>query len=235
MCSCRYYNDTETGWYYLQSRYYDPVIHRFINADSYASTGQGFLGCNMFAYCDNNPVNCGDHTGTQALPFINTLETDAGSAGGGGGAITFYLLYWLLELFEKCVDSFTAPAPAISSPRINTDTDEEERIKAAEKSSAPTVTVIYRYHSTKTSNLAPRAGIDFDGLSFSTIPPSANQYPAVMTTIEAVNATGVLSAVRVGTHVSIIPTTGTVGQWMAEGQNSLWSQALSLIVIEMES
>ncbi len=34
-----YYYDTETGFYYLQSRYYDPVNRRFINADSYASTG----------------------------------------------------------------------------------------------------------------------------------------------------------------------------------------------------
>ena len=30
-----YYYDTETGFYYLQSRYYDPITHRFINADSY--------------------------------------------------------------------------------------------------------------------------------------------------------------------------------------------------------
>ena len=52
-----YYYDTETGFYYLQSRYYDPEICRFINADSYASTGDGFTGFNMFAYCNNNPVN----------------------------------------------------------------------------------------------------------------------------------------------------------------------------------
>ena len=42
-----YYYDTETGFYYLQSRYYDPVIHRFINADSYSSTGQGIIGYNV--------------------------------------------------------------------------------------------------------------------------------------------------------------------------------------------
>ena len=58
-----YYYDTETGFYYLQSRYYDPVTHRFINADSYASTGQGFIGTNMFAYCLNNPVNFIDFSG----------------------------------------------------------------------------------------------------------------------------------------------------------------------------
>lgn len=58
-----YYYDTETGFYYLQSRYYDPVLKRFINADSYASTGQGFIGYNMFAYCGNSPVNANDPAG----------------------------------------------------------------------------------------------------------------------------------------------------------------------------
>ena len=51
-----YYYDSETGFYYLQSRYYDPATRRFINADDYASTGQGLLGTNMFAYCRNSPV-----------------------------------------------------------------------------------------------------------------------------------------------------------------------------------
>jgi RHS repeat-associated protein len=60
-----YYYDTETGFYYLQSRYYDPVIGRFINADSYASTGQGILGTNMFAYCNNNPISFTDPAGTK--------------------------------------------------------------------------------------------------------------------------------------------------------------------------
>ena len=44
-----YYYDSETGFYYLQSRYYDPENHRFINADCYASTGQGFVGTNAFS------------------------------------------------------------------------------------------------------------------------------------------------------------------------------------------
>ena len=59
-----YVYDTETGWYYLQSRYYDPSIGRFISADVYLSTGQGVLGHNSYAYCLNNPVNMGDPTGT---------------------------------------------------------------------------------------------------------------------------------------------------------------------------
>ena len=59
-----YVYDTETGLYYLQSRYYNPGWGRFINADGYASTGQGIIGNNMFAYCGNNPVKHLDPQGT---------------------------------------------------------------------------------------------------------------------------------------------------------------------------
>ena len=45
-----YVYDEETELYYLQSRYYDPAIGRFLNADAFVSTGQGLLGNNMFAY-----------------------------------------------------------------------------------------------------------------------------------------------------------------------------------------
>ena len=66
-----YYYDAETGFYYLQSRYYDPEIGRFINADSYASTdATGLLSTNMFAYCENDPVNKSDPTGEVAPILI---------------------------------------------------------------------------------------------------------------------------------------------------------------------
>ena len=58
-----YVYDQETGLYYLQSRYYNPELGRFICADSFVSTGQGILGNNMFAYCLNNPVNGCDFCG----------------------------------------------------------------------------------------------------------------------------------------------------------------------------
>ena len=58
-----YYYDADTGLYYLQSRYYNPQWGRFLNADGYASTGQGLLGYNMYAYCGNNPVNRKDPAG----------------------------------------------------------------------------------------------------------------------------------------------------------------------------
>ena len=61
-----YVYDRETGLYYLQSRYYNPEMGRFISADSLLSTGQGVLGNNMFAYCNNNPVMYQDDTGNSA-------------------------------------------------------------------------------------------------------------------------------------------------------------------------
>ncbi len=56
-----YYYDEETGFYYLQSRYYDPAICRFINADGQLNSG--LLGTNLFAYCENNTVNRNDPDG----------------------------------------------------------------------------------------------------------------------------------------------------------------------------
>ena len=60
-----YIYDNETGFYYLQSRYYDPVVGRFINADGvgYLGATGTFLSFNLFAYCENNPVMGWDRFG----------------------------------------------------------------------------------------------------------------------------------------------------------------------------
>ena len=68
-----YVYDTESTLYYLQSRYYDPELGRFINADAYASTGQGVLGNNMFAYCGNNPISRIDTKGTFFFTVIGAV------------------------------------------------------------------------------------------------------------------------------------------------------------------
>ena len=64
-----YYYDTDLGMYYLQSRYYDPNTCRFINADS--ALYHSMLGYNMFAYCENNPVNYYDPTGEN---YVSALD-----------------------------------------------------------------------------------------------------------------------------------------------------------------
>ena len=60
-----YYYDTETGYYYLNARYYDPQVRRFISADDMAYLGaDGTVNTyNLFAYCENDPVQGYDPTG----------------------------------------------------------------------------------------------------------------------------------------------------------------------------
>ena len=60
-----YYYDIETGWYYLQSRYYNPTWGRFLNADGVANLGanQDLQSYNLYAYCSNNPIMGYDPTG----------------------------------------------------------------------------------------------------------------------------------------------------------------------------
>ena len=73
-----YYFDNETGFYYLNSRYYDPEVGRFINADVFVSTGQGIIENNMFAYCLNNPAINIDASGFWAERYSGFSWTNTG-------------------------------------------------------------------------------------------------------------------------------------------------------------
>ena len=72
-----YVYDAETELYYLQSRYYDPITGRFINADdsTYADTCSGSpLSTNMFAYCENNPVMLLDLSGYKSKYVLQSFN-----------------------------------------------------------------------------------------------------------------------------------------------------------------
>ena len=94
-----YYQDTETGLYYLLSRYYDPVTHRFVNADGYFQSGGSLLDSNMNAYCGNNPINYVDYSGCWAFSITNSVGIGAmwatysawGIAIDGKGNIAFQI------------------------------------------------------------------------------------------------------------------------------------------------
>ena len=90
-----YYLDSETGYYYLQSRYYDPSICRFINADvaEIAQMTKDIpVGANLFAYCNNNPVNNKDLDGHIAANIIGAII--GGVIGAVGG---YFLTRWLAD------------------------------------------------------------------------------------------------------------------------------------------
>ncbi len=64
-----YVYDIETGLYYLQSRYYDPVTGRFLNADDTAFIGVTgtVLSADLFTYCENDSVNNMDYNGNELI------------------------------------------------------------------------------------------------------------------------------------------------------------------------
>ncbi|MFD3158372.1 RHS repeat-associated core domain-containing protein [Haloimpatiens sp. FM7330] len=71
-----YRYDSETGLYYLNSRYYNPDWGRFINADGIVGQTGELLGHNLFAYCKNNVVNMSDDSGYRPVYSLNGEETD---------------------------------------------------------------------------------------------------------------------------------------------------------------
>ena len=244
-----YYYDFETGFYYVSSRYYDPEIGRFINADGYVSTGQGVLGYNMFAYCGNDPVNRKGPTGqfwSEIWEFAKTAVSEIGKAigalspayaGCGGAALADGPLpigdqiglagASLLTVGAVGYGIYQATqAPSISIPKADT---KEKDITAP----PPSPTVIYRYGGSNPGNLTPKAKDlrDGRGLSFSTIPAPG----CSMTTIEALNATGIVYAVQDGaTHGSVYPVGGTMSDWVSAGSSSIWTQAVKSVIIKWD-
>ena len=84
-----YVYDTETGLYYLGSRYYNPTWGRFVNADSVsllASSPENVAyDKNLFNYCDNNPIVRVDGDGDLWSAIIG------GVVGGIASAVTQYI------------------------------------------------------------------------------------------------------------------------------------------------
>ena len=83
-----YRYDTETGLYYLNSRYYNPEWGRFINADALGGEIGKLLSHNGFVYCMNNPVNMEDPTGNIAWWIIGSGI--GAIVGGIAGAVYSY-------------------------------------------------------------------------------------------------------------------------------------------------
>lgn len=98
-----YYFDTETGFYYLQSRYYDPQVGRFLNMDSIENLDESTVnGINLYSYCCNDPVNTSDPDGTWLHILIGAAV--GAVAGVVGQAISDVVTS--IVTGEKTVSSF---------------------------------------------------------------------------------------------------------------------------------
>nr|WP_242965589.1 RHS repeat-associated core domain-containing protein [Clostridium beijerinckii] len=77
-------DDGITGQYYLRARFYNPVIGRFTQEDTYRGDG-----LNLYAYCGNNPVRYYDPSGysskSKERPLNNYEIPEGGVCGGNTG------------------------------------------------------------------------------------------------------------------------------------------------------
>jgi len=100
-----YFYDAETGFYYLDSRYYDPSTGRFINADdeslSLVSPESANYDKNCFAYCDNNPVNRADSSGE--IWHIVVGAVVGGIISAGISALTQYATNGKVDLAQTLI------------------------------------------------------------------------------------------------------------------------------------
>jgi RHS repeat-associated protein len=190
-----YVFDEETGLYYLRNRYYNPVWGRFVNADVLLGEINQLLSHNIYSYCRNNPICSFDPTGKEVID-------DAWSASGGNPSLFLAYLAYIaaLSALGSIVGSISG-----SQERTRTKDESDNRI-------------IYRYGDYSYQNLTPnptKKRPDTDGLSFSLVPPKSGIY--CMTTIAAVNATGVLRAEQNGeTHVKVYPVDfSQMSGWLA--------------------
>ena len=83
-----YYYDSDLAMYYLQTRYYDPAICRFINADDveYLGANGDLAGYNLYAYCSNNPVNYKQRPVSSGGSVTSSSISVGGSTGIGGSS-----------------------------------------------------------------------------------------------------------------------------------------------------
>ena len=86
-----YYLDTETNLYYLQSRYYDSYVGRFIYADGTINGNGDLIGYNLFAYCSNNPVMYTDYTGKGLIGLFLQIAI----------SIDSYVLMAIASIFDE--------------------------------------------------------------------------------------------------------------------------------------
>ncbi len=129
-----YYYDWETGWYYLNSRYYDPEVGRFINADSIIGANGGIQGYNLFAYCNNNPVmykDCYGYNADAAIQWSSSMwwltmvdgYLPCGDIIYGG---VFVVLLVTSEIQSSDNTSIVTNNAEHLKPKVVTDTDEHE-------------------------------------------------------------------------------------------------------------
>ena len=146
-----YYYDIESGFYYLQSRYYDPKTGRFINADGQINADMS--GTNLYAYCGSNPVNFADPTGRiavvddllAALLIGVAAGAVAGAVAAGAAANSPTVQKGMDGLWQSIQNTFRSISDAFSRAFSNT----QANTKTSNSNNNNTTTY---YHATSLVN-----------------------------------------------------------------------------------
>jgi len=85
-----YVYDSETGLYYLRTRYYNPEICRFINADGFLEGVGKLKWYTLYSYCVNNPIICIDSDGQMTEWLTSAMSNEV-----------LYTAYWNLPLITQ--------------------------------------------------------------------------------------------------------------------------------------
>lgn len=116
-----YYYDVETGFYYLETRYYDPELCRFISPDNTKYLEPATLGgLNLYAYCNNNPVMYADPSG-QSVTLIIGLLAASFIVGTGTSIVSQGVTYGWDEInyWQAAIDGlFAAGSTALAMTGI---------------------------------------------------------------------------------------------------------------------
>ena len=126
-----YYHDAESGFYYLQSRYYDPAIGRFVNADlpEYtALSATDIAESNLFTYCKNDPINRVDFDGNWSLPNWAKIAIGAAAiaigviatAATGGAAAPVLVASLKIAATSAAVGAVSGASISAVSHRVST-------------------------------------------------------------------------------------------------------------------
>ena len=153
-----YYWDEETGMYYLESRYYDPEIRRFIRADSVVITS--LAGTNLYMYCGNNPVNMTDPSGKSAIDLLYSLrdqlqelQSEMGTVGALFGLGALILSVGLLAYENRhTISKIGNAALSLASEGINTGTLYALKVQGSILDNSLTLDMIRRVQGKQRNN-----------------------------------------------------------------------------------
>jgi RHS repeat-associated protein len=112
-----YRYDTETGLYYLQSRYYNPEWGRFVNGDAYGGQIGKLISHNIFAYCGNDPINNYDSNGYSLRSIRDSINKAVFTIIVG---IVSIINYNLNKSSEAIADLVSSAVDTVKSAAENT-------------------------------------------------------------------------------------------------------------------